>query len=260
MINNRPTIGVALSGGASRAMAHIAVLEVFKENNIPVDYLIGCSSGAIVAVTFASNKMEELKQWFYSADFKKILSLWSIKNAKGGIFHLRNADELLADWVGGITFETSYPKLGLVASDLRTWELITLSMGDMITAMKASCAVPGLFEPVVWGEKILVDGGLASIVPTQPLKDMGADIVIGINISPAKFIYEKKLPYWKRFRQIINLLGFSLVMRTVDFSRRFYFKLVSEPGLTSAAVKVPRSYKVLIEALNRSVEISEQFK
>ena len=84
----RPKIGIALSGASGRAIAHTAVLEVFRENNIPIDFIVGCSSGALIAASFAVGTMEKLKEILYGLNFRKMLKLWSTKNAKGGIFHL----------------------------------------------------------------------------------------------------------------------------------------------------------------------------
>ncbi|HYC28078.1 MAG TPA: patatin-like phospholipase family protein, partial [Chitinophagaceae bacterium] len=82
----RPKIGVALSGASGRAIAHIGVLEVFKEHGIPVDYMVGCSSGALIAASYATDTMGELKDLFHKLNFRMLLSLWSTKNARGGLF------------------------------------------------------------------------------------------------------------------------------------------------------------------------------
>jgi len=196
MDNNltRPKIGIALSGASGRTIAHIGVLEVFKENNIPVDFMVGCSSGALVAATFASNTMHDLKDELFDMTRQKFLSLLSAKDARGGIFHLNKAAAWFETYLNGLTFENAYPKLGFVAADINTGELINLTSGDMVKAINASVAVPGLFEPTIIDNRVLVDGGLVNIVPTKAVKDMGADIVIGINIAATKFIYEKRLP------------------------------------------------------------------
>ncbi len=260
----RPRVGIALSGGATRAMAHIAVLEVLREHKIPIDYLVGCSSGAVVAVAFAAGTLDYFKEWMRSTDTKTVKQLWSRKNAKGGLFHLNNesAQEFIAKIVNGLTFETADPKLGIVASDVNTGELITISLGEVATALKASVAVPGFIEPVVWGGKILVDGGLASIVPTKPVRDMGADIVLGVNISPAKFIYEKKLPYWKVYRFFTRWMQWErTVTRPLSLGKKFLMRLLpQEESVADPSKTTLNSFQVLVRALDRSVEISDQYK
>src|SRR6185436_18284300 len=103
---SRPKIGIALSGASGRAIAHIAVLEVLKENKIPIDYIVGCSSGALIAATFAVGTMEQLKEFMYGLTFPKMLRLWSARNAKGAIFHLdgEKFEELLNSFTHDLAF------------------------------------------------------------------------------------------------------------------------------------------------------------
>lgn len=254
---NRPTIGVALSGGSSRAITLIAVLEVFDENKIPIDYMVGCSSGSLVALSYASKKMEQLKNFMRSLTLQKAISMWSLALEKGGIFEIGEGERELQILAEGVTFESSRPKLGFTASDINTGELITLSMGDVITAVKASIAVPGLFPPVVWGDRLLVDGGLVNIVPTKPVREMGADIVIGVNVSGARFIYEKKLPYWRVYRMLTKYLGISFITKAQVVLVRKVLDLIIKRDTTT--VKSLGVIRVLTRALDRSMEISDKW-
>lgn len=259
----QPKIGVALSGASGRAIAHIGVLEVFKENNIQIDFIAACSSGALVAAAYATDSMEFLKKWFFEADMKKLLRFWSMKGAKGGLFQIKEAEEDFHKIMKGLRFEDVYPKLGFIATDLNTGEVVTLSMGDMLQAFKATVAVPGLFEPVVWGNKILVDGGLANIVPTVPVKQMGADIVIGVNLAATKFIYEKRLPMWKGYRLVTKILGFQFIREKIlsKFSSRLLFKFDSQADLLeNEDIQVPGLLTVLTKALDHALETSENWK
>ena len=148
--NSRPTIGVALSGGSSRAITQIGVLEVFAEHKIPIDYIVGCSSGAFVAAAFANNKMPYLKKWMYGMSLGKAIRMWTLASQKGGLFELGDGEEVLNKLTEGLTFENSRPKLGFTAADVNSGELITVSLGEVKTGIKASIAIPGLFPPVVW--------------------------------------------------------------------------------------------------------------
>jgi NTE family protein len=261
--NNRPKIGIALSGASGRAIAHIGVLEVLKENKIPIDYIVGCSSGALIASAYATDTMDSMKELLKSMTVTKMLGLWSIRNANGGLFHLHNVDPLFHKYTKGMTFEQQdVPKLGFVATDINTGELITLKSGDMTTAIKAAVAVPGLFEPVVLEDRILVDGGLVNIVPTKAAREMGADIVIGVNIAATKFIYEKRLPIWRGYKFMTRLLGLQFVREKIMpmLSSRIFFQFDSQSDvLEDDNIKVPGVFSMLAKALDHSLVISEQW-
>ncbi len=263
MSDNRPKIGVALSGASGRAIAHIGVLEVLKENNIPIDYMVGCSSGALIAASYATDTMPYLKETFQKMDMNKLLSLWTTKNATGGLFNLSNADPEFRKLTKGKSFEEiDRPKLGFVAADITTGELVNITSGDMIKAFKASVAVPGLFEPIIIDNRILVDGGLVNIVPTKAVKEMGADIIIGVNIAATKFIYEKRLPIWRGYRFITRLLGLQFFREKIwpKLSSRILFQIDSQSDvLEEKDIKVPGVLSMLARALDHSLKISEQW-
>lgn len=262
MDNYRPKIGVALSGSSGRAIAHIGVLEVFKENNIPIDVIVGCSSGALVAATYAIGTMKVLKDFFYRLTTRKILSFWSVSLNKGGLFHFHRADSELNLMTKNLKFEDiKSTKLAFVAADLNSGELIILDKGDINRAFKAAAAVPGLFETVIWENRVLVDGGLVNVVPTKVAKALGADIVIGVNIAASKFIYEKKLPIWKGYRFMTKVLGLQFLREKVlsKFTSRIFMKFDSQSdALEEEDIKSPNIFKVLALALDLSVKVSEQ--
>ncbi|MBI4363704.1 MAG: patatin-like phospholipase family protein [Candidatus Doudnabacteria bacterium] len=248
---------MALSGGSSRAITQIAVLEVFIEHQIPVDYMVGCSSGALVAVAYANNKIDELKESMHGLTLQRLVGMWSLTSQKGGLFELGETEVVLERLVNGLTFETSYPKLGFTAADVNSGELVTISWGKVVTAVKASLAVPGLFPPVVWGNKLLVDGGLVNIVPTQPVREMGADIVIGVNVSGSRFIYEKKLPYWRFYRMLLKYMGISYITKTQVTLVRRVLDLILNP--TTRKPKNPGIIKIMTKALDHSMEVSDKW-
>ncbi len=240
-------------------MAHIAILETFQKHKIPIDYLVGASSGAVVAVAFSAGTLGYFKNWMYTTSFRKMLKIWSRKNAVGGLFHLNGsaAQEVIDKFVNGLTFETANPQIGIVATDVDSGELVTISMGPMDQALRATVAVPGILEPVVWGGRVLVDGGLASIVPTKPLREMGADIVIGINISPAKFIFESDRPYWNTYHFVSQHMPWQLlVVYPLGLIRRFIYKflLLEEYSAADNSKTTLNSFQVLTRAVDRSME------
>ncbi len=265
MLNNRPKIGIALSGASGRAIAHIAVLEVLREHRIPIDIIVGCSSGAIIAASFAVGTMDKLKIFIHELTFPKLLRLWSTKNAKGGLFHLHNdhMNKELNVITRGLNFEDIQSvKLAFSATDLNTGELVTLSKGNINKAFKASVAIPGLLEPMVSEGRVLVDGGLVNIVPTLPAKQLGADIVIGINLAATKFIYEKRMPIWRGYRFLTRLMGLQFIREKVipKLSPRLLFRIDTQSDVLEAKdIKIPGVMSVLSKAIDHSFEISEQW-
>ncbi len=261
----QPKIGIALSGASGRAIAHIAVLEVFKENKIPIDFIVGCSSGALIAASFAVGTMDIVKKTLHGLTFRKMLGFWSTSNAKGGLFHLHNEEfeALLTAITHDLTFEQiTHPKIGFSATDINTGELVTLKEGNVNKAFKASVAIPGFFEPVVWNKHVLVDGGLVNIVPTLPVKEMGADIVIGINLAATKFIYEKKMPIWRGYRFLTRLTGLQFIREKVipKLSPRLFFRIDSQSDILEAEdIKIPGMISVLSKAIDHSFRIAEQW-
>ncbi|MBX4187441.1 MAG: patatin-like phospholipase family protein [Candidatus Doudnabacteria bacterium] len=264
-MNGRPKIGIALSGASGRAIAHIAVLEVLRENQIPIDYIVGCSSGSLIAASYAIGTMETLKKFFYNLTLSKMVKLWSTKNAKGGIFHLHS--DKMQETLNTITHDLNFediesPKIGFSATDIHTGELVTLKTGSINKAFKASVAIPGLLEPVVWDHYLLVDGGLVNIVPTLPVKQMGADIVIGINLAATKFIYEKKMPIWRGYRFFTRLTGLQFIREKViqKLSPRLLFRIDSQSDvLEEEDIKIPGVISVLSKAIDHSFRIEEQW-
>lgn len=258
----RPQIGIALSGASGRAIAHIGVLEVLKENNIPIDIMVGCSSGALIASAYATDTMDVLKDIFYNLNLPRLLNLWSTKDAKGGLFHLHNGDPEINKLTKGLNFDQVHPRLGFVAADINTGELINITKGDLNTAFKASVAVPALFEPVVIEGRVLVDGGLVNIVPTKAAREMGADIVIGVNIAATKFIYEKRLPIWRGYKFVTRLLGLQFFREKIwpKLSSRIFFQFDTQSdALQQKDVEVPGMLTMLSMALDHSLHVSEQW-
>ncbi|MBX4205234.1 MAG: patatin-like phospholipase family protein [Candidatus Doudnabacteria bacterium] len=260
-MSNRPKIGVALSGASGRAIAHIGVLEVLRENDIPIDYMVGCSSGALISASFATDTLELLKEELHTLTIRKLLNTWSFR-ARGAIFDY-NAADVFQKYTKGLSFhEVANPRLGFVATDLDSGDIVNITEGDLLPAIKASCAAPGLFEPVIMNGRILVDGGLSNVVPTKAAKSMGADIVIGVNIASSKFIYEKRLPIWRGYRFVTRMLGLQFIREKIlpMLSSRILFQFDSQSDtLEEEDIKIPGMLSVLTKALDHALLRSEQW-
>ena len=176
-----PRIGLALGGGAARGFAHIGVIEVLEENGIHADLVAGTSAGSLVAALYASGKSgQEMASLALSMDEGAITD-WSFP----GRALIRG--EALARYVreqtGGRTIEQMKLPLGIVATDLDSGAPILFQRGDTGIAVRASSAVPAVFQPVRIGAREYVDGGLVSPVPVRFARQMGAELVIAVDIS-----------------------------------------------------------------------------
>lgn len=174
-------VGLALGGGAARGFAHIGVLQVLEEQGVKPDVIVGTSAGSVVAALYASGRSPaELGEMAMTLDESSITD-WMFPGRsliKG---------EALARFVrketAGRPIEKMRLPLGIVATDLKSGEPILFRRGDAGVAARASSSVPGLFEPVKLGGREYVDGGLVSPVPVRIARQMGADVVIAVDIS-----------------------------------------------------------------------------
>lgn len=178
-----PKIGLALGGGAARGFAHIGVIQVLEENGIHPDLVVGTSAGSLVAALYASGKNgAALSQLAESMDETTITD-WAFPGRA-----LIRGDALaryVRDSTGNRPIEKLPLPLGIVATDLDSGAPILFQVGDTGLAVRASSAVPAVFQPVKIGAREYVDGGLVSPVPVRFAKQMGAEVVIAVDISAA---------------------------------------------------------------------------
>jgi len=184
----KPKVGLALSGSGSRLSFYIGFLEEWKKQNLPLDYIAACSGGSIVAACYACGTLEELKSFIFSLDKKGMREFLTVKG-NGGLYSLDFMEEFGRTLTKGLKFEEVKPLMGFVAVDIENGEQIVMCMGDIMHAVRVSCTLPGIFEPVKWGGKVLIDGGLLSIIPVDVVKNAGIDVVIGVNTRGTKHLF-----------------------------------------------------------------------
>ena len=178
-----PTLGLALGGGAARGFAHIGVLQVLEEEGIKPTLVVGTSAGSVVAAFYASGKTASQLQWLADTMDESQFTDWANPFTGRGMLRGEALGKYVNSQLNGMKIEDMKMPLGIVATDLRTGDGILFRRGDVATAVRASSAVPSVFEPVRIGGKDYVDGGLVSPVPVRYAKQMGADIVLAIDIS-----------------------------------------------------------------------------
>jgi NTE family protein len=186
---DRPTIGLALSGGAARGIAHVGVLRALSDNNIPVDYIAGTSAGSLVGGAFASgmplDQIVELGRQMRWRDVGRMTM------SRLGVQSNERLEQYLRERLPIARFEDLPIPFAAVATDLKTGSAVILrDKGDVPFAIRASCAIPGWYVPVIDEEgRQLVDGGLVAVIPASIARSLGADIVISVDVNAegAKF-------------------------------------------------------------------------
>lgn len=174
-------IGLALSGGGARGFAHVGALRVFAEHNIRFDVITGTSAGSIVGAALAAGMtVAEIESMARRAGYTNTMRP---SFSPRGLLSNVPLGKFLASEFPVLSFEGLLISFGAVAFDLKAGSEVIQKEGDLITAIRASCAVPGLFSPVTDAEgRDLVDGGATSPLPARAARAMGADVVIAVDV------------------------------------------------------------------------------
>lgn len=217
MINDKK-IGLALGGGGARGIAHIGVLNVLIEERIEPDYVVGCSMGAIIGAYYCLGlDLLEAEKEIKSFNKKKaIKELFDIK-MKSGLLGGKKAYKYLKKMLHDKSFDDLNKPFKTIATNLASGEEKIISEGDLVTAIQASMSVPGVFPPVEIDGQYYIDGGVSNPTPTDVVKNMGADVIIGVDLVMARDI-EIKNP------NILNTIMQSYdIMRTQSIKSRLTF-------------------------------------
>jgi len=179
--SSRPGVGLALGGGFARGFAHLGVLQVFEQHQIPISHIAGTSVGSILGAAYASgaplSRIIETCRTLRFRDFAR----WRVSRL--GLASNHRLGTLIERVFQSRQFESLRIPLAVVATDLTSGEPVVFTQGNLVDAIRASCAFPGLFEPVEIGTRCLADGGLVALVPTRAARDLGATTVIGISVG-----------------------------------------------------------------------------
>ena len=210
----RKKVGLVLSGGGAKGMAHIGALKVIEEAGIPIDYVVGTSMGSIIgglySIGYSPEQLDSMvrkQDWAFllsdrisrkdknmlerEADEKYILSFpfskTSIKEVAGGLIKGQNIDNLFSELTLGYHDSIDFNKLPIpfacVAENLVKGEEVIFHKGVLSTAMRASMAIPGVFTPVRLDSMVLIDGGVVNNYPVNIARQMGADVIIGVDVQ-----------------------------------------------------------------------------
>jgi NTE family protein len=181
-VARRPKIGFVLGAGSARGWAHIGVLRALTEVGIKPDFIAGSSVGALVGAAFAAGRLDQLEAWALGLDWKRILRLADF-GLRGGLIRGRRMREVFSEQFVERNFSELSVPFGAVATDLHSGQEIWLRDGRVSDAIGASIAVPGLFQPVLYEDRFLVDGSVVNPIPVSLCRAMGADIVVAVDLG-----------------------------------------------------------------------------
>jgi len=185
MSDTKKKLGLALGGGAGLGWAHIGVIQRLQDAGIHADVVSGCSIGSIVGACLAAQKMGDLEDLARSIRLKDMLSMAEFGWGKGAVLGGSKIEKTLRDHFHHDLIEDLIIPFGAVAADIYSGTARNFTSGEVVRALRASCAVPGLLEPVVDDASghLLVDGGTVEPVPVRLCRDLGADVVIAVNLQ-----------------------------------------------------------------------------
>ena len=223
-----PSIGVALGGGFARGIAHIGVLKVLEEENIPVRVIAGTSVGALIGACYCSGlTLDEMHELAHNTRFTSF-ARWTLSRCG-----FASNDRMIAFLTRTLkckTFEELRIPLGVTATDFNSGEAVVFHSGSVIDPVRASCAYPGMFLPVEIRGRYFVDGMLSHPVPSHPVREMGADRVIAVHLRGTWT--QKGAP-----RHLLEVIGqsFAIAQDTMSSIWRSGADLVIEPDVAGYA-------------------------
>ncbi len=182
--NKRPKFAVVLGSGGAKGISHIGVLKALENNNIPIDIITGTSIGALIGAIYASGNLEKLINFLTDFKKKNLLEYLDFNIIpKKGFIKGKKIIQLLYEFISLKDLKDSNIKLGFVATDLTKGEPYYFTEGDVISAVRSSISIPGIFDPYRYNNKILVDGAVVDPLPVKLAKKLGADIILAVDLS-----------------------------------------------------------------------------
>lgn len=204
----RKKIGLALGSGGARGFCHVGVLQAFEENNIPIDFITGCSHGSLVGGCYASGiTVEKMKEVAKKSTTTSIVDLnISLKN--NGLIKGQKAINIIKNLIGDKQIEDCEIPFKATASNVCTGELVVFDKGSLLDAMRASISIPIAFHAVEQDkDNVLVDGGVIERIPIPAVKEMGADVVIAVDaLGPLKDDFKRTKGFLNMIERVYLML------------------------------------------------------
>ncbi len=219
----RPRVGLALSGGFARGIAHIGVLRILREAGIPIDVVAGTSVGALIGAAYCAgtslDEMERIGATTSFADFGRWTPSWL------GLATNQRLEKFLAQFTSVKTFEEMKIPLAIATTDINAGVSVYYTRGPVGPPLRASCAYPGLFVPIQFEGRTLVDGFLTAPVPVEGTLLLGADVVIAVYLEAGN------VEQPRTFTDVLSR-SFTIIQRHSDLTWRQQADVIVEPDVT----------------------------
>ena len=191
---------MALGSGAARGLAHIGVLKVLEREKVPIHFIAGTSAGALIGAVYASGvKARQMEEIAIGIDRMEMARLFDPVWPWSGLIDGKKIEEFVAHIFGDSLIKDLKIPFVAIAADILTGEEVIIAEGSVIKAVRASISIPGIFTPVEFNNRLLVDGGVVDPVPFEVLRDMGMERIVAVNVIPdlgrkAAYASESTLP------------------------------------------------------------------
>lgn len=213
-----PTVGLALSGGTAKSVAHVGVIKALAEADIPVDYIAGTSGGSIVGSFYASGMpIATLESVATTMSWRKLIT---IRLTKLGFISSARIEDFVKETIGDVSFDELEIPCAVIATNLISGAKRVFSSGPVALAVRASCSIPQIYLPVEIEGEYYVDGGLAEYLPVETLRGMGCDFIIASHLGPVDERYRRPHHILQLVIQITGLMArknYVISLKKADF-------------------------------------------
>lgn len=178
-------VGLALGSGGAKGLAHIAVIEYLESMEIPIDMIAGSSIGAVAGVLYCAGQLKRFKEDMLRFTLREMLSFMDPVMPRSGLIQGKGFMKFMERYISPEDrIEDMEPPLAILATDYASGDSVVFRSGSVLETLRASVSIPGVLVPVRYGDRILVDGGLANPLPINTVREMGAGPVIAVNLHP----------------------------------------------------------------------------
>ncbi len=181
--NHQPRLGLALGGGVGRGWTHIGVIHGLQEAGLNPNVVAGTSIGAVVGGCYAAGELAALEEWARELTPLRVVRLMDFRMRQPGVIGGKRLEDRLRQQLGTTRIEELHTRFAALCTDLLTGHEVWRNRGDMVEAIKASYALPGVFPPVPYRHRLLIDGGLVNPVPVSACRALGADVVVAVSLN-----------------------------------------------------------------------------